>query len=282
MVRNSEEIASHECADGACHAPSVEHNVESAEAFPRVHDDDDSAGNLCPQAKSADDTFHASATATALCSTNELAVNPRIGEASGRKQNTPRPSAQLLFSSLGFVENVTWTHNLFSWFAGGAERTHRYAAYVCGTGGEGKTRIVRAMIRGMNVFECKLTEPYAFHGFSSSTDVVLVDEVNWSCFDDSLRSTLLTIMARQPAVILRKFKKQETVVNEHVLTIFTSNFKLVADETFRRRIYLVWAKVRACNDCISPKDDDPGDDDTLFKSPLLPSVEARAAMNAKR
>ena len=240
----------------------------------------ESAADLCPQAKSADDTFHVSAAATALCPPNERTVDPRVGGASGGKQNPQRPSVELLFSSIGFAENVPWTRNLFNWFAGGCERSHRYAAYVFGKGGEGKSRIVRAMIQGMNVFECRLTEPYAFHGFSSSTDVVLVDDMYWFCFDRTLRSTLLCIMARRPAVIRRKFRKQVTVVNEHVLTIFTSTFKPVVDDAFRRCSYRVWAKVQACNDRISPNDDDSGDDDTFFRSPLLPSAEARCEQEA--
>ena len=131
------------------------------------------------------------------------------------------------------------------------------------------------MIQGMNVFECCLINPFAFDGFNKSIDILLVDCVNWDKFDRALRPALLNIMTRQPAVIRRKYKKAETVVNEHVLTIFTSNYKPLADDNFLRRSYCVWAKVKACNDCISPKDDDSGDDDTFFKSPLLPSVEAR-------
>ena len=161
-----------------------------------------------------------------------------------------------------------------NWFGGGCERTRRYAAYVFGAGGEGKSRIVRAMIQGMNVFECRLNGPFAFDGFSSSTDVLFVDDINWACFDRKLRPALKCIMARQPAVIQRKFKKQETVVNEHVLTIFTSNFKLVDDDTFRRRIYLVWANENACNDYLSPREDDRGDDLTSYEDPKLPPVHA--------
>jgi len=276
LLRGSEAIASHECADGACHAASAEHNAESTAAFPRVHDE--SAANLCPQAKSAGDTFHVSATATALCSTNEPDVDPQNSGASAGKQNAQRRSAQVLFSSVGFAANVTWTRSLFNWFGGGCERSHRYAAYVVGAGGEGKTRIVRAMIQGMNVFECCLINPFAFDGFNKSIDILLVDDVNWDKFDRALRPTLLNIMARQPAVIQRKFKRAETVTNEHVLTIFTSNYTPLADDNFLRRSYSVWAKVKACKDVISQQEDDPGDDLSSYKNPTLPSVQAHAAV----
>ena len=265
MQRNSEEITTHECADGACHAASPEHDVASTAAFPRVHAE--SAADLCPQAKSSDDTFHASAAATALCSTNEPEVDPRISGAPAVEQKAQRPSAQMLFSSIGFVQNVTWTRKLFDWFGGGCDRSRRYAAYVFGVGGEGKTRIVRAMADGMNVFECRLNEPFGLQGFSSTTDVLLVDDVNWDTFDHALRASLLCIMGRMPTVIQRKFKTYDTVVNKHVLTIFTSNFKLPDDYSFRRRSYRVWANVKACKDMVSDQDEDSGDDDSFFVNP---------------
>ena len=111
------------------------------------------------------------------------------------------------------------------------------------------------MIQGMNVFECRLTKPFAFDGFNQSTDILLVDDINWYTFDRALRSTLRNIMARQPAVIQRKFKRQATVMNEHVLTIFTSNYKPLVDDSFLRRCYVVWAKEKACKDDLSSYED---------------------------
>ena len=183
---------------------------------------------------------------------------------------TQQPSVDELFSSIPFAEDVGWTRNLLEWFASGYKRTHRYAAYVFGKGGEGKTRIVRMLAKGKNVFECRLTEPYAFDGFDSSTDILLLEDVNWECFDITLRSTLLSIMAQQPAVIQRKYKPQTVVANDKVLTIFTSNFKLPSDTAFRRRTYIVWAKVKACKDTVADSGaDDPGDDDTHYVNPKL-------------
>jgi len=124
------------------------------------------------------------------------------------------------------------------------------------------------MIQGMNVFECRLTKPFAFDGFNQSIDILLVDDMNWHKFDRALRPTLLNIMARQPAVIQRKFKRAETVTNEHVLTIFTSNYTPLADDNFLRRCYSVWAKVKACKDVISQQDDD---DFSSYEDPMLPS-----------
>ena len=170
-------------------------------------------------------------------------------------------------SSLAFVKDVDWVLKLFNWFLGEYERTYRYTAYLFGKGGEGKTRIVRALIQGKNVFECRLTEPYAFDGFNADVDILLIEDVNWLCFEDSLRSTLLSIMARQPAVIQRKFKKQMVVENCKVLTIFTSNFKLPDDVAFRRRCYVLWAKEKACIDGIAAGEDDAGDDDTEYANP---------------
>ena len=194
--------------------------------------------------------------------------------------NTPRATHRTtpneLLRSIPFALDVDWTRSLFKWFAGDFDRTHRYAAYVFGSGGEGKTRIVRALLQGKNVFECRLTEPYAFDGYDSSTEILLVEDVHWSCFDITLRSTLLSIMARQPAVIQRKYKPQTTIVNDKVLTVFTSNFKLPVDTAFRRRSYVIWAKVKACKDDLETNEDDPGDDDALYISPpKLPSSAAR-------
>ena len=70
-------------------------------------------------------------------------------------------------SPLAFVKEVGWTRKLFAWFLGEYERTRRYTAYLFGKGGEGKTRTVRALLQGKNVFECRLTEPYAFDGFDA-------------------------------------------------------------------------------------------------------------------
>ena len=182
-----------------------------------------------------------------------------------------RPTVQQMYYRINFVNEVRWISNLFNWFAGDYERTHRYAAYVFGSGGEGKTRVARALVEGKNVFECRLTEAYAFDGFESDTDILLVEDVNWDCFDNGLRSTLLSIMARQPAVIQRKYKPQTTVVNDKVLTIFTSNFKLPVDVAFRRRSYLVWANAKACKDAASEGDDDPGDSDAQYVNPKLPA-----------
>jgi hypothetical protein len=191
-----------------------------------------------------------------------------VGEAASHIATYPHlQSVDSLFAYTHNVADVEWTRNLFKWFVGGHERTHRYAAYVFGVGGEGKTRVARAMVRGMRVFECRLTEPYAFEGFDESTDILLLDDVNWNCFDIALRSTLLSIMARQPTTIQRKHKPQTTVLNDKVLTIFTSNFKLPTDTAFRRRTYIVWAKMKACNDAIAASEDDPGDDDTDYVNP---------------
>jgi hypothetical protein len=189
-------------------------------------------------------------------------------EAAFRKANYPHlQSVESLFTIIDNVEDVAWTRSLFSWFVGGYERTHRYAAYVLGMGGEGKTRVVRAMTFGMRVFECRLTEPYAFEGYDDSIDILLLDDVNWASFDITLRSTLLSIMARQPATIQRKHKPQVTVFNDKVLTVFTSNYKLPTDTAFRRRTYIVWAKTQACKDAITASEDDPGDDDTGYVNP---------------
>ena len=176
-----------------------------------------------------------------------------------------------LFVQIDFVKDVAWVRKLFNWMLVGRARTHRHAAYVFGHGGEGKTRIVRAMITKFNVFECRLTEPYAFDGFSSNVDVLLLEDVNWAVFDNALRSTLLPIMSRQPTVIQRKFKHQETVSNTKVITIFTSNFTLPTDHAFRRRTYIVHANERACKDTVTADDDDAGDDDTSYKNPWLPT-----------
>jgi hypothetical protein len=183
----------------------------------------------------------------------------------------PSASVEILFATINFAKDAAWVRKLFSWFAGGHERTHRYAVYVFGHGGEGKTRIVRAMLLGLNVFECRLTEPYAFDGFSSNVDVLLLEDVNWSVFDNALRSTLLPIMSRQPTVIQRKFKQQETVSNTKAVTIFTSNFTLPTDHAFRRRTYLIHANERACKDTVTAIDDDAGDDDANYKNPWLPT-----------
>ena len=170
-------------------------------------------------------------------------------------------------SPLAFVKEVGWTRKLFDWFLGEYEHTRRYTAYLFGKGGEGKTRTVRALLQGKNVFECRLTEPYAFDGFDADVDILLIEDVNWLCFHDSLRSTLLSIMARQPAVIQRKFKKQMVVENRKVLTIFTSNFKLPDDAAFRRRCYVVWANENACIDDVAAGEDNAGDDDTEYANP---------------
>ena len=192
----------------------------------------------------------------------------RAGDCSTTSE-TRRLSVDEMFSSIGFIRDVEWTRNLLKWFVGGYNNTHRYCAYVFGSGGEGKTRLVRALAYGMNVFECRLTEPYAFDGFNSSTDVLLVEDVNWSCFHTTLRSTLLSITARQPAVIQRKYKPQITVVNDKVLTLFTSNFKLPNDVALRRRCFVVWAKTAACMDAVPTSQDDPGDDDASYVNPGL-------------
>ena len=189
---------------------------------------------------------------------------------SNQVQHTP--TVEQLYSRVGFVRKVEWVSKLFMWFASEHRRTHRYAAYVFGRGGEGKTRVVRALTEGKNVFECRLTEAYAFDGFESNTDILLVEDVNWDCFDNRLRSTLLSIMARQPSVIQRKHRTQETVANDKVLTIFTSNFKLPADVAFRRRCYRIWAKTKACADAVDDANDDPGDDDAQYINPKLPGV----------
>ena len=190
------------------------------------------------------------------------------------------PQMSQLSSSLAFVKKVGWTLKLFHWFTEEHERTHRYTAYLFGKGGEGKTRTVRALIQGKNVFECRLTESYAFEGFNADVDILLIEDVNWLCFHDSLRSTLLSIMARQPAVIQRKFKPQMVVENCKVLTIFTSNFKLPDDIAFRRRCYVVWANQKACIDAVPAGEDDPGDDDTDYANPK--SLAAAKHTFAKR
>jgi hypothetical protein len=187
----------------------------------------------------------------------------------------------MLFATIDFAKDVDWVRKLFTWFVDGHERTHRYAAYVFGHGGEGKTRIVRAMLHGFNVFECRLTEPYAFDGFSSDVDVLLLEDVNWLVFDNALRSTLLPIMSKQPTVIQRKFKQQETVSNTKVLTIFTSNFTLPTDHAFRRRTYLVHANEKACKDSLTADDDDAGDDDANYKNPWLPTCANQPAYRDK-
>lgn len=187
-------------------------------------------------------------------------------------QITPQPvqSVESVFSTLPFVKDVAWTRHLFEWFMGGHQRTRRYAVYVFGAGGEGKTRIVRGLIHEKNVFECRLTERYALDGFDANTDILLVEGINWDSFDTATRSTLLNIMARQPAVIQRKHKTQISVVNDKVLTIFTSNFKLPDDVAFRRRCYAVWAQENACIDSIPDSEDDAGDDDSAYINPKLP------------
>ena len=78
-------------------------------------------------------------------------------------------------------------------------------------------------------------------------------------------------MARQPSVIQRKHRTQKTVTNDKVLTIFTSNFKLPDDIAFRRRCYVIWAKVKACTDAVDDADDDPGDSDAHYVNPRLPT-----------
>jgi hypothetical protein len=206
----------------------------------------------------------------------QLAQQPPDGETSEKvDSNIPELETPALvdamFTLIDFAKDVAWARKLFTWFVDGHERTHRHAAYVFGHGGEGKTRIVREMVVGLNVFECRLTEPYAFDGFSSSVDVLLLEDVNWSVFDNALRSTLLPIMSRQPTVIQRKFKQQETVSNTKVITIFTSNFTLPTDHAFRRRTYLVHANERACKDTPSATDDDAGDDDAHYTNPWLPT-----------
>jgi hypothetical protein len=204
-------------------------------------------------------------------------------EAAFRKANYPQlQSVESLFAIIDNVEDVAWTRSLFTWFVGGYERTHRYAAYVFGLGGEGKTRVVRAMTRGMRVFECRLTEPYAFEGYDDTIDILLLDDVNWASFDITLRSTLLSVMARQPATIQRKHKPQITVFNDTVLTVLTSNYKLPADTAFRRRTYLVWAKTQACKDAISASEDDPGDDDSGYVNPkALNNVHVHTAASSR-
>jgi hypothetical protein len=187
----------------------------------------------------------------------------------------------MLFSTINFAKDVGWVRKLFTWFVDGHKRTHRYAAYVFGHGGEGKTRIVRAMLQGLNVFECRLTEPYAFDGFSSDVDVLLLEDVNWFVFDNALRSTLLPIMSKQPTVIQRKFKQQETVSNTNVLTIFTSNFTLPTDHAFRRRTYIIHANEKACKDSLTAVDDDAGDDDTKYKNPWLPTCASQQTYHSK-
>jgi hypothetical protein len=182
-----------------------------------------------------------------------------------------QPSMEMLFATIDFANDVQWVRKLFTWFIDGNIRTHRYAAYVFGHGGEGKTRIVRAMLQGLNIFECRLTEPFAFEGFNSDVDVLLLEDVNWHVFDNALRSTLLPIMSRQPTVIQRKFKQQETVSNDKVITIFTSNFTLPTDFAFRRRTYIIHANERACKDTLTAVDDDAGDDDSTYKNPWLPN-----------
>jgi hypothetical protein len=193
----------------------------------------------------------------------------------------PPALVEMLFATIDFAKDVAWVRKLFTWFVDGHERTHRYAAYVFGHGGEGKTRIVRAMLLGLNVFECRLTESYAFDGFSSNVDVLLLEDVNWAVFDNALRSTLLPIMSRQPTVIQRKFKQQETVSNTKVITIFTSNFTLPTDHAFRRRTYLVHANERACKDTLTAVDDDAGDDDANYKNPWLPTCANQRAYRNK-
>jgi hypothetical protein len=177
------------------------------------------------------------------------------------------PSVESIYASIPFVKEVEWTTKLFKWYSGECERTHRYAAYVFGAGGEGKTRVVRALVAGKNVYECRLTERFAFEGFNPSVDILLIDEVNWICFEPALRSTLLNIMARQPSVIQRKYKPQITVENNKVLTIFTSNYKLPSELAYRRRCYNVWAKQKACIDATVNGEDDPGDDDSTYVNP---------------
>ena len=193
----------------------------------------------------------------------------------------PPALVEMLFATIDFAKDVAWVRKLFTWFVDGHERTHRYAAYVFGHGGEGKTRIVRAMLLGLNVFACRLTESYAFDGFSSNVDVLLLEDVNWAVFDNALRSTLLPIMSRQPTVIQRKFKQQETVSNTKVITIFTSNFTLPTDHAFRRRTYLVHANERACKDTLTAVDDDAGDDDANYKNPWLPTCANQQAYRNK-
>ena len=188
----------------------------------------------------------------------------------------PVVSVESLFATIDFAADVPWVRKLFSWFSGGPELSHRYTAYVFGQGGEGKSRIVRAIVRNMNVFESRLTEPAAFDGYDSDYDVLLVEDVNWHVFENTLRSTLPSIMARQPAVVQRKFRPQQTVANDMVLTIFTSNYKLPTDKAFRRRTHKVYANEQACEDCVrTTTDDGSGDDDAQYVEPWLPNCANR-------
>jgi hypothetical protein len=188
---------------------------------------------------------------------------------------------ELLFQTIDFAKDTAWVRKLFTWFIIGHEQSHRYAAYVFGHGGEGKSRIVRAMLPGLNIFECRLTEPYAFDGFNANVHILLIEDVNWAVFDNTLRSTLLPIMSRQPTVIQRKFKQQETVSNTGVITIFTSNFTLPTDHAFRRRTYLIHANERACTDNPTATDDDAGDDDADYKNPWLPTCANQQTYKTK-
>ena len=255
-------------ADKECDVEACKSRKSWLKSITKV-DDDPILKNVCADDLALYTRFHQvySMSATDECGAASVAQPPCVDD---------------LFSSISFAKDVDWTRNLFKWFTGGYANTNRYAAYVFGSGGEGKTRIVRALVQGKNVFECRLTEPYAFDGFESNTDILLVEDVNWDCFDVALRSTLLSVMARQPAVIQRKHKPQSAVTNEKVLTIFTSNFKLPVDPAFRRRCYVVWATTKACKDVIADNEDDPGDDDTQYVNPKPCGGAAQAKFKLKR
>ena len=50
------------------------------------------------------------------------------------------PSVDEMFLSIAFISDIGWTRKLLKWFAGGYERTHRYAAYVFGSAVEKEKR----------------------------------------------------------------------------------------------------------------------------------------------
>jgi hypothetical protein len=96
----------------------------------------------------------------------EQLAHERSNGDTSEKVDTNSPELQapalreLLFATIDFAKGVAWVRKLFTWFVDGHKRTHRYGAHVSGHGAEGKTRIVREMLVGLNVFDCPLTKPY--------------------------------------------------------------------------------------------------------------------------
>ena len=127
----------------------------------------------------------------------------------------------------------------------------------------------------MNFIKCRLTDQHAFDG--SDSDMVLLENANSDRFDDRLRSALLRVMPRQPAVIRRKHKPPIVVENGNVLTIFTSDLEPPRDKALQRRCFKVWAKEKACRDGRDDDPDVPGENVANYINPKLLDGEPWAA-----